>query len=126
MATIRAVCNSCNAQVDLRPAEIAAHVPDGSRPETHEGSYAFRCSACRTFVVKPADDRVIGLLVAGGVEISSSDDAPWSHLRHPEAPLPDGPALTLDDLIDFHELLETDDWFATLIDGDHGGWAEAA
>lgn len=126
MATIRAVCNSCNAQVDLRPAEIAAHVPDGPRQEQHEGSYGFRCSRCRTFVVKRADDRVIGLLVAGGVEISSSDDAPWAHLRHPEAPLPAGPALTLDDLIAFHELLETDDWFGALIDSDNGDWAEAA
>lgn len=118
MATIRAVCNSCNAQVDLRPAEIAAHVPDDSHEDRHEGSYAFRCSSCRTFVVKPADDRVIGLLVAGGVEISSSDAAPWAHLRHPEAPLPTGRALTLDDLIAFHELLETDDWFSMLAGSD--------
>ena len=107
MATkIRASCQTCG-DVELTVGDV--HV----RVCTHDnsGTYHFVCPECEQAVVKTAEARVIDLLVASGVEMSTWDlpaeifeprtGAPFSH----------------DDLIDFHHLLETDDWFDSLVAG---------
>jgi hypothetical protein len=74
-----------------------------------EGScYRFSCPTCTETVIKPADERIARLLTTGGVPVV---EPPHDRvLRHPEEP-PSGPAFTLDDLINLHELLGTADWF---------------
>ncbi len=101
MTTIRATCPTCG-EVGLTPDEIDLRVdPAGSDPSY----YAFNCPMCVTVVRKPADDRIVRLLASGGVEIRQ--------LINPSARRP-GPKLVHDDLIDFHNLLGTDDWFDEL------------
>lgn len=98
MTTIRATCPTCG-EVGLTPDEVDLRVdPDGSHPSY----YAFDCPTCRTVVRKPADQRIVRLLASGGVEVRQ--------LLHLSA-RPAGPPLTHDDLIDFHALLRTDEWF---------------
>ena len=75
-----------------------------------EGScYRFSCPTCTDLVTKPADERIARLLRTGGVPVVE----PTHGGTHPESP-PPGPRLTMDDLLDLHQLLETPDWFRCL------------
>ena len=103
MPTIRATCSDCG-DVELTTADVRVRVCI----EDNSGSYLFRCPTCQMAVVKPAEPRIVDLLVASGVELST-----WrlpTELFEPRS----GAPLTHDDLLDFHELLfESDeDWFA--------------
>ncbi len=71
-------------------------------------SYAFPCPKCGEFVEKPADDRIVRLLLSGGVM-----PVPV-HVPAEALEVREGPAFTLDDILDFHELLQTDDWMEAL------------
>lgn len=115
MATrIRASCGDCG-DVELRVDDVQVRV----RADDHAGTYVFRCPSCDMAVVKDAEPRVVDLLVASGVEITT-----WAmpdELRERKA----GPAFTHDDLLDFHHELEGDDWFDRLLDPT-GGSADSA
>lgn len=106
MTRIRATCPLCG-EVDLRPTDIELEIVRDLLEEVGEGScYRFACPTCTEVVCKPADERIARLLTTGGVAVvEGSATEP-----HPEDP-PGGPRLNLDDLIAFHELLETEDWF---------------
>ncbi|HVL33644.1 MAG TPA: hypothetical protein VM600_08720 [Actinomycetota bacterium] len=104
MTTIRATCPTCG-EVELTPDDIELRVC------THAPAsfYQFDCPLCGDEIQKPADERVVQLLISGGVSASV-----WE--------LPDevregrnGPPLTVDDLLDFHLLLERSDWFDNLV-----------
>jgi len=106
MTTIKATCPSCG-EVGLTPDQVELWV---SRIDVAESFYAFTCPSCLSGVRKPADERVIRLLVSGGVALLEIDMvAPSPRPRF------DHPALTHDDLLDFHTLLETDGWFDHLV-----------
>jgi hypothetical protein len=105
MPTIRATCTDCG-DVELTTADVRVRVCTTD----NSGSYLFRCPTCHMSVVKPAEPRIIDLLVASGVELST-----WE-LPMELFELRSGPALTHDDLLDFHHLLESDDWFVRLTD----------
>ena len=101
MTTIRATCPTCG-EVGLTPEDIDLRVdPGGMAPSC----YAFSCPQCEAVVRKPADDRIVRLLASGGVEVRQLI-SPSSRAG--------GPPLDVDDLIDFHALLRTDDWFEQL------------
>lgn len=88
MTTIRAVCPTCG-EVDLTADDIELRVsPAGS-------TYGFECPGCAYPVRKPADERVVQLLISGGVkpELEAASD--------------DAPPFTHDDLLDFHFELES-------------------
>ena len=68
--TIRATCGQCG-DVELTTADVRVRVCI----EDNQGSYLFRCPACRMAVVKPAEPRIVDLLVASGVELIDLDDA---------------------------------------------------
>ncbi len=115
MTTIKATCPSCG-EVTLTPADIELHVdPSGDT----ESSYEFLCPQCAHAIRKPADDRVVRLLVSGGVSPvrPEPDPAPAPTLaeRFDDAPL------CHDDLLDFHALLEADDWFDRLLSASSEG-----
>jgi hypothetical protein len=106
MPTIRATCTDCG-DVELTTADVRVRVCI----EDNSGSYLFRCPACQMAVVKPAEPRIVDLLVASGVELST-----W-RLPTELYETRSGDPLTHDDLLDFHHLLfETDDvvWFERL------------
>ena len=101
MTTIRANCPSCG-DVQLRATELTVRVCSDDEP----GSYWFRCPACERPVAKDASRRIVDLLVSSGVRMQV-----WrlpAELREPQYP---GAPLTPDDLLDFHLMLERDDWF---------------
>lgn len=103
MATIRATCMECG-DVELTTADVRVRVCI----EDNSGSYNFRCPHCTMAVVKPAEPRIVDLLVASGVELAT-----W-RLPAELFEAHDGPRISHDDLLDFHELLDDDDWFESV------------
>lgn len=104
MTTIKATCPGCG-EVSLTADDI--HLRIGAAPS--DNSYAFSCPECSSFVEKPASDRVVRLLLSGGV-MPQVHDVPAEALE-PHS----GPPITYDDIIDFHHMLEDDDWFGALL-----------
>jgi predicted RNA-binding Zn-ribbon protein involved in translation (DUF1610 family) len=109
MTTIRTTCPRCG-EVDMGPESILLQVIRGGR----EGTYRFTCPTCMDDVEKRADRKIVALLVSAGVDVASRgatmteelfDQEP---LVDPRPPLPDAPAFTIDDLIDFHFTLQND------------------
>jgi hypothetical protein len=99
MTTIRAQCPECG-DVRLEANDLTVRVCS----DDDAGSYWFRCPACDAPVAKAATPHVVELLVSSGVRLDM-----W---RRP-AELQEartGPPLTHDDLLDFHVMLESDDW----------------
>jgi len=103
MTTIRANCPTCG-DVQLTADDLTVRVCANDE----RGSYCFRCPDCRQAVAKEASRRIVDLLVSSGVRMQV-----W---RLPaelsEARI--GPALTPDDLLDFHILLGSAKWFDQL------------
>ncbi|TMK86804.1 MAG: hypothetical protein E6G44_02030 [Actinobacteria bacterium] len=93
------------------------------RDRAGEGSYRFSCPTCMDMIEKPADRKVVALLLSAGVELAGEAGEEAEHApeapEHPESYRP-GPPLTIDDLIAFHFLLQDDDAFlrALLSSGD--------
>jgi hypothetical protein len=101
--TIRASCTDCG-DVELTTGDLTVRVCT----HDNQGSYVFRCPECQMSVVKAAEPRIIDLLIASGVAVSTWDlPAELFEART-------GATLTHDDLIDFHRLLQDDSWFEDL------------
>jgi hypothetical protein len=84
------------------------------RDQAGEGSYRFSCPSCMHTVEKPADRKVVALLLSAGVELEEKAGRVATSTSEPvfEEPIesrPSGPAFTMDDLITFHFLLEDDE-----------------
>ncbi|HWH31787.1 MAG TPA: hypothetical protein VNU01_03865 [Egibacteraceae bacterium] len=109
MTTIKATCPDCG-EVSLTPDEMALHVDSSGGGRS---SYAFMCPDCGEDVRKPADERIVRLLLSGGVPVVEEASAPTLADRRFA-----GPAFTHDDLLDFHTLLESDAWFEVLLEVD--------
>ena len=101
MTTIRATCPTCG-EVGLTPDEIELRVDSSGGQDAY---YAFPCPTCLCVIRKPADDRIVRLLASGGVPVLEMAKADSRST---------GPAFTHDDLLDFHTMLRTDDWFPRL------------
>ena len=105
MATvIKASCQDCG-DVELRIDDVRVRVCT----EAEAGTYVFRCPACQMSVVKPAEPRIVDMLVASGVELVQWALPAELFELHPGEPI------THDDLIDFHGLLQQDSWFDSLL-----------
>ncbi|MDQ3645785.1 MAG: hypothetical protein M3345_02480 [Actinomycetota bacterium] len=107
MVTIKATCSACG-EVNLTADDIilrigAAHAAN---------SYCFSCPGCQQFVEKPADERVVRLLLSGGV-MPLMVQIPAEALEARQ-----GPPISHDDLLVFHELLQGEDWFDQLLGRD--------
>ena len=109
MTTIRTTCPRCG-EVDMGPESILLQVVRGGR----EGTYRFTCPTCMDDVEKRADRKIVALLVSAGVDVASRGTMLTEELFDrepaidPRPPLPDAPAFTVDDLIDFHFKLQDD------------------
>jgi hypothetical protein len=103
MTTIKATCPGCG-EVGLTADDIILRIGATKSVNT----YGFTCPDCSRFVEKAADDRVVRLLLSGGVM-----PVPV-HVPAEALELKEGPALCHDDLLSFHELLESDGWFEAL------------
>ena len=110
MTTIRTTCPRCG-EVDMGPEAILLSVRQNGR----EGSYRFTCPNCADDVEKRADRKIVALLVSAGVDIDPGEELVGSQPEllfddelDPRGVLPDGPAFSIDDVIEFHYLLEDD------------------
>ena len=103
MATIRASCSDCG-DVELTSADVTVRVCSANS----EGSYSFSCPTCGRIVVKSAEPRIVELLVTSGVRLVT-----W-HLPEELKEVHEGDPIDHDDLLDFHALLQRDDWLDTL------------
>lgn len=104
MTTIKATCPDCG-EVDLTADDILLRI--GARASVN--TYGFSCPRCSEFVEKHADERVIRLLLSGGV---------MPTLVHVPAEILEtrmGPPINYDDLLNFHEKLQAEDWFEQLL-----------
>ena len=104
VATIRASCPTCG-DVELTSRDVSVQVCASN----NQGSYAFRCPACAVAVSKLAEQRIVDLLVSSGVRLSV-----WSLPAELDEPRSTEPALSYDDLLEFHQLLQEDGWFERL------------
>lgn len=107
MTTIRATCPSCG-EVELTPEDLELKVCSSNSTSSY---YRFCCPLCTEEVRKPADDRIVQLLISGGVQATV-----WELAS--EDPHGDAPVFTIDDLLDFHNLLQSDDWYDALLRAD--------
>lgn len=103
MTTIRASCPTCG-DVELTAKDLSVRVC----ADDNRGSYAFTCPICRLAVAKDAEPRIVDLLASSGVRVRV-----W-HLPAELAETHEGPRLTHDDLLDFHQVLQEDGWFDRL------------
>ena len=69
--------------------------------QDEQGTYVFRCPSCQMSVVKPAERRIVDMLVASGVAARRVARSPPSS----SSPVRASPSRH-DDLIDFHRLLQ--------------------
>jgi hypothetical protein len=104
MTSIRTNCPRCG-EVEMRADVISLALEQDSG----EGVYSFVCPVCEDVVEKPADRKIVTLLRSVGVEITEREAAEVEPESRPE-----GPPITIDDVIDFHFLLSQDDWYERL------------
>lgn len=103
MALIRATCSDCG-DVELRSRDLKVR----RCRDTEAATYLFRCPTCDMIEVRSAEPHVVDVLLAAGVH--STD---WS-LPAELGERTGGAPITHDDVLDFHDLLTTGDWFSTL------------
>ena len=103
MTTIKATCPDCG-EVDLTAEDILLRI--GAVRDSN--TYGFTCPSCGCFIEKPADERIVRLLLSGGVMpvlVHVPAEALETHV---------GPIINHDDLLEFHELMQTNDWYEML------------
>lgn len=114
-SAIRTSCPHCAVRIWLQPREVKLALEPTA--DAHAGRYAFLCPACSRIPVQPADGQLVRRLRAWGVEVVTGQHRhqPGTPPGHPEI-VAGGPPLTRDDVLDLHELLQTDGWFEELRD----------
>ncbi len=78
--------------------------------DSEEGIYSFVCPVCEDVVEKPADRKIVSLLRSVGVETTEREVT----IENLDEERPEGPPITIDDVVDFHFLLSQEDWFEQL------------
>jgi hypothetical protein len=104
MATkFRMRCQDCG-EMELAPEAIdlqwCSHAP--------ASYYRYSCPSCGHTATRPVDGETAQVLIGAGVRPKY-----WHLPAEAMEPHP-GPAITLDDVLDFHLLLESEDWFDAL------------
>ena len=90
------------------------------RDQRGEGSYRFSCPECMNTIEKPADRKVVALLLSAGVELADAgtddlEQEPESESYEALELHAGGPPFTVDDLITFHFLLKDDEELSRLL-----------
>ncbi len=103
----------------MGPEAISLSVRSSGR----EGSYRFTCPRCDDAVEKRADRKIVALLVSAGVDLEPRSPTDTLFDQEPAQPVepledaPSGPAFTIDDVIEFHFLLEDDGYLREFLAG---------
>lgn len=95
MTTIRTTCTRCG-DVELTTSDIGLELTS----EGSTGNYRFECPFCGVVQRRPANDRVVSILLATGVsyEVVST-----------------GGPITEDEIASFASALDDEGWFAELV-----------
>lgn len=91
MALIRASCPTCG-DVELTTRDVRVLLCSS----TYESSYAFQCPSCHLAVAKPAEPRVVDVLLASGIALTV-----WHMPAELDEPRSGAP-ISYDDLLEFH------------------------
>jgi hypothetical protein len=114
MPVIAIECPTCLARDEVVANAVfvevdAAQPDDASQPEGESpaATVCWICGRCQDLVALPVGWSALLAVVSAGAALvdAQPDDRP----EHPESPA-DGPALTPDDLLDFHEGLGGTTW----------------
>src|SRR5438552_13713777 len=103
VATIRASCPTCG-DVELTTRDVTVQVCSSN----NQGSYSFLCPHCLLAVSKPAEARIVDLLVSSGVRLSV-----W-HMPAELEEARSGDPISYDDLLEFHSAIQQDGWLDRL------------
>ena len=95
MTTIRTTCNRCG-DVELTTSDIGLELT----AERSTGSYRFECPFCSSIQRRPANHRVVSILLATGVTF--------------EFVTPDTETITEDEIEEFVRSLDDDGWFSEI------------
>lgn len=71
MTTIKTTCSRCG-DIHLTPSDLALELSANS----DEGTYRFTCPVCEDSQRRPANSRVVSVLLATGVSYSIVNDSP--------------------------------------------------
>lgn len=93
-ATIRVTCPACG-DLELRADQVQVLI----NPVDQRSSYAFRCTLCEIVITKPAEERVVRILVSSGVAVR-----PW-RIPAEISESREGDPITWDDILEFHNQL---------------------
>lgn len=106
MATIRVTCNidGCGESNKVTSPDITVRVCSADS----RGSYSYECPSCEMIVTKDAEPRIVELLVTSGVRLVT-----W-HIPDELSELKEGDPINHNDILDFHTLMQRDDWIDTL------------
>ena len=76
MTTIKTTCNHCG-DIHLTPDDVALELRPGGR----EGDYRFTCPSCTFQQRRPANSRVVSVLLATGVHFEVINPDPITELE---------------------------------------------
>jgi len=105
MPTVRATCADCG-DVELRVQDLLVVQSD----ELISSRYRFNCPQCSSLVVKECEPRIVDLLVSSGVSLTR-----WVPPLELSESHPTGAVISHDDILAFHELLQSDGWFEEVL-----------
>ena len=106
----------------MGPEAISLSVRSSGR----EGSYRFTCPRCDDSVEKRADRKIVALLVSAGRDLDPQGTSDKGDALFGQGPITkkktlehamDGPAFTIDDVIEFHFLLEDERYLNKFLAG---------
>lgn len=98
--SIKTSCPDCG-EIRLKENDIVVRTIEGQ----HTGQYRFWCPKCHQLIIKDASDRIVQILIDGGVK-HEVFTLPLELTEHPI----DAPTINLDDLIDFGLALQDENW----------------
>ena len=108
---ITAECPNCRFIAVVSPTCLLLEL--GDTEDGDGSSVCWICQLCNEFVALPVDLATIIDLACAGASVLASDSAQLG-LTHPEN-ASGGPALTRDDLLEFHQCLGDDAWLAAML-----------
>lgn len=106
MSTIRTTCPVCGDDDVLLYSEDVTVMVCRSNSTSN---YSFMCPTCDGIVIKPAEPRVVDLLISTGVRVDIIEIPLEMEESH------SGPPISHDDIIELHFAMRSDDWLEKLL-----------
>jgi hypothetical protein len=115
MTRVTIQCPRCDTTTAVPLDALLVALVDEDRDLELAADVGWLCQPCAALIHVPIDWAALLTLVTEGASLLT-DEEPGDALSHPETPA-HGPAFTSDDVLELHELLESDSWFELLAAG---------